>query len=72
MKRLSIDRFESIYAICEDDELKVVTIPLFRLPKDVNEGDVIIINDDNSIIVDGEETQRRRLEIARLMKKLIK
>lgn len=63
MKNLIVDRFEGVYAICEDEEKKFFAIELAELPKGVREGDVLEICDDGSLNVNAEKTAARRKKI---------
>lgn len=60
MKNLIVDRFEGVYAICEDGEKKFFAIELSELPKEVHEGDVLEIGDDGTLSVNAEKTAERR------------
>ena len=66
MRKLSIDRFEGNYAICEDGERKMFAIELGELPKGAKEGDILVISDEGEITVDAEETKHRREKIKKL------
>ncbi len=52
MKILSIDRFEGIYAICEDKDGAKFAIPTQELPTGVKEGTCLRISDDGTLSVD--------------------
>ncbi|WP_283607389.1 DUF3006 domain-containing protein [Faecalispora anaeroviscerum] len=65
MKNLIVDRFEGMYAICEDAEKKFFAIELSELPKEVREGDVLEINEDGILSVNAEKTAERRSQIGR-------
>ena len=70
-----IDRIEEEIAVCEIDEEVYRHIPLCELPKGVQEGDVLsvtgVLGDANAVIViDREETQRRRIAAKALLEKL--
>ena len=67
--KVIVDRFEGSYAVCEDEEQKMINIEIDKLPQGVKEGDVLIIEGDN-IKVDKEETETRRERIRRLMEDL--
>ena len=69
--KVTIDRFEGEYAVCEKPDRTVVNIKKDRLPKEVKEGDVLIIEGDN-IRVDSEETRQRKKDITKLMNDLWK
>ncbi|WP_101697745.1 DUF3006 domain-containing protein [Clostridium minihomine] len=63
MKTLIIDRFEGVYAICEDKDKKFFAIEASELPQNVREGDVLEINDDGTLSVNAEKTAERRNKI---------
>ena len=67
--KVIVDRFEGSYAVCEDEEQKMINIEIDKLPQGIKEGDVLIIEGDN-IKVDKEETEIRRERIRRLMEDL--
>lgn len=71
MKKLVIDRFDGIYAICEDKEKAFFAIELSELPANVRAGDVLVISDDGILSVDQEETERRRSRILEKQRKLL-
>lgn len=60
-----IDRFEEEFAVCECEDKTMINIEIDKLPQDIHEGDVLVIDGDN-IKVDYEETSRRREEIESL------
>lgn len=60
MKKLTVDRFDGIYAICEDKERKMYAIPTAELPANVREGDKLEINDEGIIIINAEATASER------------
>lgn len=60
-----IDRFEEKFAVCECEDKTMINIEIDKLPEEVHEGDVLVIDGDN-IKVDHEETNRRREEIESL------
>jgi hypothetical protein len=73
MKTLTIDRFEATYAICEDKEQKLFAINISELPKNVHEGDVLDINDnDGTISINSELTEKKRSKNRKLQNKLFK
>ncbi|MDO4282278.1 MAG: DUF3006 domain-containing protein [Clostridia bacterium] len=62
-----VDRFEDIFAVCECEDKTMINIEKDKLPADVCEGDVLVIEEDR-ITIDHEETERRKQEIETLMK----
>ena len=63
MKQLIIDRFEGKYAICEDKDQKYYAIEAQELPPGAKAGCVLQITDEGELLLDEEETQRRRQRI---------
>lgn len=61
-----IDRFEGDYAVVEDENKLMMDIHLKDLPKEVQEGDVLVKNGD-SYSVDLGETERRKKKIQELV-----
>ena len=64
--RLIIDRFEGDFAVCEDENRKMLNIEKTRLPEGVKEGDVLIFQGDK-LVIDHDETKRRRERIKKMM-----
>ena len=54
--KLIIDRFEGEFAVCENEEGKMINISRNKLPKEAKEGDVIIIEKEK-VYIDVEETE---------------
>lgn len=50
MKKLTIDRLEGIYALCEDENQKFFAIELSELPKGAKAGDVLSVNDEEGTL----------------------
>ena len=71
MKQLIIDRFDGVYAICEDKDRALFAIELGELPANVRAGDVLSISDDGVLSLDAEETERRRRRIAEMQRRLL-
>lgn len=72
MKKVIIDRFEGDFAVCEDEDRKMINIEKSRLPEDAKEGTVLIIIGDkeDDIKVDYAETEARKSRIKRMMDSL--
>ena len=64
--KVTVDRFEGLYAIVETEDGQMIDMPRVLTPDGIQEGDVI------SIIVDKEETERKRIEIQQLKDRLTK
>lgn len=60
MRKLTVDRFDGIYAICEDEERRMFAIPTAELPADVREGDKLEIDNGGVITVNAEATAADR------------
>lgn len=69
--KVTIDRFEGNYAVCEKENREMIDIEKSTLPSNVKEGDVLIITCDK-IIIDLEETKKRKGRINDLMNDLFK
>ncbi len=62
-----IDRLEEELAICENDDREMISIPRNELPVSVNEGDVILLEEDGSWVLDTDATKKRRERIRKKM-----
>ncbi len=71
MRKMTIDRFDGIYAICEDKDKNFFAIELGELPQGAKAGDVLLITDDGTLEIDREETERRRRRIQEKQSKLL-
>ena len=71
MKKMIIDRFDGVYAICEDKDKAFFAIEQTELPAGAKTGDVLVITDDGVLQIDKEETQRRRRRVLEKQKKLL-
>lgn len=60
MKYLVIDRFEGIYAICENEERSLFAIERSELPEGAEVGSVMEITSTGELTLDEVETQNRR------------
>lgn len=57
-----VDRIESDIAVCEDEKLSIVNIPLSVLPKGAKEGSVMLFKDGAySLSLKDEEERRNKL-----------
>ena len=66
---LIIDRFEDEYAVCEDENKKILNINKCKIPKQAKEGDIIIYR-NGTYILDKEKTLNRKKYIEELTKDL--
>lgn len=69
--KVTIDRFEENYAVCEKEDKTMINIEKSRVPKEAAEGDILNIS-ESCITIDVEETQKRKAEIEELSKNLWK
>jgi hypothetical protein len=67
--RVIIDRFEGAFAVCEDENRKMINIEKAKLPKQTKEGSVLIIQGDK-IEIDHNETEKRKDRIKKMMDSL--
>ncbi|MCI8965835.1 MAG: DUF3006 domain-containing protein [Clostridia bacterium] len=78
MKMYIIDRFEGDFAVCEnynideDSDIKIENIKKELIPEDAKEGDIIVVNNDNQIYIDYQQTKIRKQKIEELRKRLTK
>ena len=66
---LIIDRFEEEYAVCEDENKKILNINKSKIPKQAKQGDIIIYR-NGTYILDKEKTLNRKKYIEELTKDL--
>lgn len=64
-----IDRFEGVFAVCEDEGRRIVNIEKARLPEGAKEGTVMIVQGDK-IEIDHYETEKRKDMIKKMMDSL--
>ena len=69
--KVTIDRFEGEFAVCEQEDRTMVNILKDNIPQEAKEGDILIIEGD-SISIDVEGTAERKKRINRLMDDLWK
>jgi hypothetical protein len=66
---VTVDRFEGKFAVCEKEDRTMINISKDRLPPDVKEGDILIIEGD-IIKIDQEATLQRKREIEEQLREL--
>ena len=66
-KKLVIDRFEGIYAVCEDEDGTIINIEKSTIEGNPKESDIIDIS-ETKIIVDKKATIQKQKEIEELTK----
>lgn len=69
--RVTIDRFEGNYAVCEKDDRTMINIEKSKIPNKAIEGDVLDII-ETKITVNITETEKRKKRIEELTKDLWK
>jgi hypothetical protein len=69
--KVIIDRFEGSYAVCEKEDRQMIDIERGALPAEAKEGDVLDIEGDR-IVIDNDETIKRRKRIEELTRDLWK
>jgi Protein of unknown function (DUF3006) len=69
--KVTIDRFEGDYAVCEKSDRSMINIPKANLPKNAKEGDVLNI-EGKVIRLDSSETNKRKTQIHDLADELWK
>lgn len=70
MKKFSVDRIEEDFAVCECDDLSHISVPLKNFPFEVNEGMIIVLNDDGKYSRDEDEEAVMRKKILSLQHKI--
>lgn len=70
MKKFIIDRFEGMYAVCEEENKTIISIPKYKLPIDSKEGDCLILNADGIYEKDKEATAERQKHMLDKMNRL--
>jgi hypothetical protein len=69
--KVTIDRFEGDYAVCEKPDRSMINILKTNLPKNAKEGDILEI-EGKAIRIDSSETAKRKTEIQNLADELWK
>jgi hypothetical protein len=67
---LIIDRFESDFAVCEDENLRTVNIRRSEIPPQAVEGDCLNADPQKGYVLDADETARRKARISKKMERL--
>ncbi len=69
--KVTIDRFEGNFAVCEKADRTMIDIPKDKIPPEAKEGDILIIEGD-TIKIDTGGTAKRKKSIDKLMNDLWK
>ena len=72
MVYLSVDSIQNGFALCENDEGEKIEIGLNELPRNVREGDIILVKSGGEMELDFEEKKRRQNKVALLLEKILK
>ena len=67
--KITIDRFEGEYAVCEVETGKFIDVPKADIPKGAKEGD-ILSKADNGYRIEKAETEAKKDEIKKRMNRL--
>jgi hypothetical protein len=67
--KVTIDRFEGDYAVCEKPDRTMINIKQDKLPSEAKEGDILIVEGD-SIKIDAGGSAKRKKVIQNLMDQL--
>lgn len=70
--KLIVDRFEGEFAVCEDEEGKIVNILKAKINISLSEGDVFEINESEEITLLADDTTNRKEKIQKMIKGLWK
>lgn len=69
MMKVTIDRFEGRFAVCEKEDRSMINIERDKIPSDAREGYILMVEGDK-ITIDSEGTDKRKKEIEELTKDL--
>lgn len=67
--KVIIDRFEENFAVCEKESGEMINIEVAKLPMNIKEGDILIV-DGNTISIDEKCTKARKEKINKLAEDL--
>jgi hypothetical protein len=69
--KVTIDRFEGNFAVCEKADRTMINISKEKIPPEAKEGDILIIDGDE-IKIDASGTTKRKKSLDKLMNDLWK
>lgn len=72
MPYLNIDRLEEGFAVCEDERGFQRLLLQEQLPEGAGEGSVLFEDEDGRLLLDEDETRRRRARLAKLQEDIFK
>ena len=67
-----IDRIENKIVICEDENGKIIELPVDMFVQPIQDGDVVLENQEGLYEVDKEETEKRKKNIENRFNSLFK
>ncbi|MDP4178548.1 MAG: DUF3006 domain-containing protein [Bacillota bacterium] len=67
--RVTIDRFENNFAVCEKDDRAMINIERNKIPLEAKEGDILDI-EGNFVSINKIETEKRKKQIDEMTKDL--
>lgn len=56
--KVIIDRFEGEYALCENEDKVIISVPKSHIPKEAREGSILEINHGKYTLSEDEQTSR--------------
>lgn len=70
MKKFIIDRFEGVFAVCEDENQAFINIPKYKLPLEIKEGDCLKLDEDGIFRIDRDYTKDKKDQIREKINRL--
>lgn len=67
--RVTIDRFENNFAVCEKDDRSMINVERNKIPLEAKEGDILDI-EGNFVSINKTETEKRKKQIDEMTKDL--
>ena len=64
--KVTIDRFEGKFAVCETEDLAIINIEINKLPSGAKAGDILNIS-QNDISIDEISSEKQKDDINKLM-----
>ena len=72
MQRLTVDRFEGDFAVCEKEDMNILNIPISSLPEGTAVGSVLILFKNGRFALDKNEEKSRRDKLGNFYKSIFK
>lgn len=72
MQRLTVDRFEGNFAVCEKEDMSILNIPISSLPEETAVGSVLILFKNGCFALDKNEEKSRRDKVGSIYKSIFK